>query len=345
MKAGAFELKVKKGQRIITYNDGWRVDQAPGRSMSTRVSHFELEAPLEFAAADGETVVVHAEDIALYREEGLLHEARLTFTVAPDVYRLIDEREVFHLEVGARGPGALGFHPDSNVRIEARLDPALLPGLATLGTDILAAGPAFGALAAGSPLLESESWYALNVTVEVLRDADGGILREGFSTAQGAAGDDAGEFLRLPMLTIATAVLEEHGLEWHETTDDEVIRATVAGETGVWACYVVAREASDRCTVYSQVAWQTPPEVRPEMAETITRINFGLPLGNFELDFSDGEIRFKTSIDVNSERLTPDLFAALLEPNFATMDTYLPALEAVRDGRLSPEAAVQAAEG
>lgn len=312
--------------------------------MSTTTSHFEIDAPLALALPDDGRLTVHAEDLALYREDGALTEARFSFNVPPEIYRWILGSGLFHLGQDALGPGAEGFQPDSDVRIEARLDASLLPGLAALGDDILVVGPAFASLASGSPLHETESWYALNVTIELLRDAEGGVLREGYTTRH-AADQPAGRALRLPMLAIAAEALEGRGCDWQETTDDEVIRADVEGDNGMWACYVVAREEEQRCTVYSQAPWETPEEQRPAMAETITRINFGLPLGNFELDFADGEVRFKTSVDLNGETLNAELFEGLLDPNLSTMDAYLPALEAVRDGRLSPEAAVALVEG
>lgn len=38
------------------------------------------------------------------------------------------------------------------------------------------------------------------------------------------------------------------------------------------------------------------------VAEFIARGNFGIVIGNFEIDFSDGEIPYKTSIDVKGDR-------------------------------------------
>lgn len=308
--------------------------------MGTSTSHWAIDGDLRFATPSGTPLIVHGVDLALDRVDGVLDQARLTFTVPPEVYRRIDEEELFNLSRAARGPGAERFAPESDVQIEARLDPSLLVGLAALGDDILEAGPRFSALAEGSPLLDSENWYALNVTVEVLRDAEGGVLREGYSTTH-ASGERE---LRLPMLAVAANALEDRDLEWHETSDDEVIRADITGENGAWACYIVARERENRCTVYSQAPWPTPEPRRLEMAELLTRINFGLPVGNFEMDFADGEVRFKTSIDVSGHRLAPDLFENLLDANLATMDAYLPALEAVRDGRMTPEAAVAMVE-
>ena len=308
--------------------------------MQTTTSHYEIDGPLRLAAPDGSLLEVHGLDLALERTDGALVEVRLTFLVPEIDYERIDREELFHLDPILRGPGGESFGPDGDVQIEARLEDSLLPGIAAMGEDILQTGPSFAALTSGSPLLETESWYALSVTQEVLRDAEGGSLREGYSTLHASGGDD----LRLPMLAIAAGAFEEREMEWQDTSDDEVIRADVAGENGAWACFVVAREKDSRCTVYSQAPWETPEEQRNAMAELLTRINFGLPLGNFEMDYADGEIRFKTSIDVSGAHLSGELFDDLYEPNIATMDIYLPALEAVRDGRMTPLAAVEMIE-
>ena len=308
--------------------------------MATTTSHYEIDGPLRFVAPSGETLETHALDLALERQDGMLREVRLTFIVSPEMYSLIDVSGLFHLPPEARGPGADGFEAHGEVQLEVRLDSSLLLAVAAMGADIVEAGPSFAALVEGSPLLETESWEALHVTVEVMRDAEGGSLREGYSTLHAIGGN-----LRLPMLAIAEGVLEEHGLESNDTTDPEVIRAEVTAENGAWALFVVARETDDRITIYSQVPWETPEPGRMEMSELLTRINFGLPLGNFELDFSDGEVRFKTSIDLSGARLTTELFEGLLDPNIATTNMYLPAIEAVLNGRMPPGAAVEMVEG
>lgn len=308
--------------------------------MPLTTSHWELDGELRFATPDSDVLSARGMDLAVDREDGTLIEVRLRFLIAVDDYGRVDRNALFHLAPHLRGPGAERFHPDGDVQIEARLDGALLPGFALLGRDILETGPAFAGLASGSPLMETESWLALHVTVEVMRDAEGGSLREGYSTLHAADND----FLSLPMLAIAAAALEEREMDWQETSDDEVIRTDVPGENGVWACFILTRRKDSRCTIYSQVPWETPEDHRTEMSELITRINFGLPIGNFELDLADGEVRFKTSIDVSGAHLSPELFDNLFEPNVATMDRYLPALEAVRDGRQTPKDAVAMVE-
>jgi hypothetical protein len=309
--------------------------------VETRTSHWQLDRDLTFETPLGQPLVARGSDLALEYASGVLTEARLTFLVPLPGYTRISEEGLFHLAVENRGPGGATFSPDGEVQVEARLEPALLSGIAVLGTDIAIIGPRFEASFANGPLSQSESWYALSVTEEVLRDAEGGSLRQGYSTLFAAPPGP----LRLPILDVAAGVFDERGWDWNETSDSEVMHVEVSGDNGSWACYILARDGDGRCTIYSQAPWQTPSHQRAAMAELLARVNFGLPLGNFELDMEDGEVRFKTSINLGGERLSVALFEALLDPNIATMDSYLPALEAVRDGRLSPEAAVRQVEG
>jgi hypothetical protein len=45
-------------------------------------------------------------------------------------------------------------------------------------------------------------------------------------------------------------------------------------------------------------------------------------IGNFELDFDDGEVRYKTSIDIEGGELTAKMIENLLRANLSTMNRY-----------------------
>ncbi len=68
-----------------------------------------------------------------------------------------------------------------------------------------------------------------------------------------------------------------------------------------------------------------------------------MEIGNFELDFDSGEIRFKTSLDVTGDRITPALIKQLVYINVLTIDQYLPSIQAVLDGA-TPVDAIRAIE-
>ncbi len=124
-----------------------------------------------------------------------------------------------------------------------------------------------------------------------------------------------------------------------------VIRTGFQGDSGQWTCYAQVREDAEQFIFYSLCPVNAPEEMRPWVAEYLTRANYGLLLGNFEMDFGDGEIRFKTSIDVEGDRLTTALTRQLVYSNVVMMDRYLPGLMKVIYGGLSPSEAIAEIDG
>src|SRR5437763_14378510 len=79
---------------------------------------------------------------------------------------------------------------------------------------------------------------------------------------------------------------------------DTVLQVQYAGEHGTWLCFAHAREVRDQLAFYSIYPTLIPPQQRVAIAELLTRTNYGLIIGNFEFDLDDGEVRYKTSVDV-----------------------------------------------
>lgn len=124
-----------------------------------------------------------------------------------------------------------------------------------------------------------------------------------------------------------------------------VLRFTHEGQNGRWICIAHAREAEDRFVFYSIGLAAVPETLRHAVAEFITRANFGLIIGNFEMDYSDGEVRYKTSIDVEGTRLSTVLLGQLVRVNVQMMDRYLPGLIAVIERGMPPADAIAMVEG
>ncbi|MCL6450717.1 MAG: YbjN domain-containing protein [Acetobacteraceae bacterium] len=139
--------------------------------------------------------------------------------------------------------------------------------------------------------------------------------------------------------------LREDNWRFSEIEGMPAIRLGMSGRNGNWLCYGHAREEQQQFVFYSVCAVKVPEEKRQAMAEFLTRANYGMVIGNFEMDFSDGEIRCKTSIDVEGERLTSALIKPLIYANVAMMDRYLPGINAVIYGGVSPKEAVAQVEG
>ena len=122
------------------------------------------------------------------------------------------------------------------------------------------------------------------------------------------------------------------------------IRIAIDGNSGRWPCLAVVNDAEDQLVVYGVCPFVVPADRRRAMAELITRANFGLPIGSFELDLDDGELRFRTSIDFEDAAVDPKVIRNLFYLNIASMDRHFPAIEAVIAG-VEPKAALAKISG
>ena len=122
---------------------------------------------------------------------------------------------------------------------------------------------------------------------------------------------------------------------------EPVLRMAFQGENGKWTCYAKARVEQEQFVFYSVCPVNAPENKRLAIAEFLTRANSGMIIGNFELDFADGEIRYKTSIDVKGDFLSFELIKQLVYVNVTMMDDYLPGIMSVIDGNVSPVEAIR----
>lgn len=125
---------------------------------------------------------------------------------------------------------------------------------------------------------------------------------------------------------------------------DSALRLFCQGKNAQWNCYAQAREEEQQFLFYSLCPQQIPEAKRSEIAEFITRANYGLIIGNFELDFSDGEVRYKTAIDVGDRELSQETIKNLVYTNVTIMDTYLPGIIDVIENDISPKEAIDKIE-
>ncbi len=147
------------------------------------------------------------------------------------------------------------------------------------------------------------------------------------------------------MLEVVTAFFEADKWPHSQMEDRPVLRTGFRGDNAEWPCYAQVREDLYRFLFYSVLSLKVPEQKRVAMAEFLTRANYGLHIGNFELDFRDGEIRYKTSIDVEGDELTTSLVKQLVYANVSTMDRYFPGIGKVLYADMAPEDAIISVEG
>ena len=120
--------------------------------------------------------------------------------------------------------------------------------------------------------------------------------------------------------------------------DSEDVLSFPVESTSSWRMDVTVREAEGQVIVRSVYPLPVPTDRREAVALFLTYANAGLVIGNFELDMAEGELRFKTSIEVGSSPLPEALARPLFLRNVGTFRRHVPGFEAVIDGEDPVEA-------
>ena len=137
---------------------------------------------------------------------------------------------------------------------------------------------------------------------------------------------------------------EEDDWSYHQLEGETILRLGFTGDNGSWRCYAEAKEERRQFVFYSVLDTRVSEEKRPAMAEFLTRANYGMIIGNFEMDYSDGEVRYKTSIDVDNDRLTIALVRTLVYMNVLLTDKYFPGIMKVIYADASPAEQIEEIE-
>lgn len=136
------------------------------------------------------------------------------------------------------------------------------------------------------------------------------------------------------------AFLQEDDWRYEEIPGELAIRFSFSGKNARYECFGQANEDHEIFVFYTLLPVRVPEEQRLNIAELLARINYGLNIGNFELDMNDGEIRYKTSIDVEGGELSIRMAETLIAVNISTTDRYFAAFTDVLYGGVVPLEAV-----
>lgn len=133
-------------------------------------------------------------------------------------------------------------------------------------------------------------------------------------------------------------------MEFFKTYDWPVIRmegetalqTTFQGKNGQWSCYIEIEEEQDLIAFYSLCPVNATATKRSHIAELLVRINHGLLVGHFGMDWESGEIYCKTSLNIRGEQFHPIMIEKIAFANVMIMDQFLPGILAVLYGNSSP---------
>ncbi|MEJ7759260.1 MAG: YbjN domain-containing protein [Gemmatimonadaceae bacterium] len=153
--------------------------------------------------------------------------------------------------------------------------------------------------------------------------------------------DEAGHDL----LQVVHQALEEYSWRYDTVNDNTAVVFRVAGAHIPHDFFISIDEELKTVVCYLNTTYRVPESIRPAVCELLTRANYGLRVGNFEMDMADGELRYKASIGVEGGTLVPRMVHLLIASASGVFDIYYPAVMKVVYGNQTPEEAIREVEG
>lgn len=151
--------------------------------------------------------------------------------------------------------------------------------------------------------------------------------------------DDAGAVHADALMGTVCSMLDGHGYTY-QLLDAHTLHLPLRNTHGLYTFYFTADESRDFVRVLGSYGPYVPADRRVAIAEAIARINAKSGIGNFELDFADGEIRYRVSADVEDGLLSEKMVDNMLGFTMTAMERFHDALMRIAFGDVEPELAL-----
>lgn len=109
-----------------------------------------------------------------------------------------------------------------------------------------------------------------------------------------------------------------------------------------YTCYIILEYDLSMLIFYfiPPITVATKKEALLPVAEYLTRANYGMIFGNFELDFNDGEVRYKKIIDWSKTTLEMDEIINTIKSGISVWGIYFPPLLSILDDDIAADVAI-----
>ncbi len=123
-------------------------------------------------------------------------------------------------------------------------------------------------------------------------------------------------------LTQVCQYLDEDEFAYGVRSDGQTVATGFVGDHAVFPMTVGLHRDEALLGVFVRIPLVAPEARRGEMADAINRANYGLSLGCFEMNPSDGTIGFRIVMPLEDGSLTRDQFRHLFYSAMASADDY-----------------------
>lgn len=138
-----------------------------------------------------------------------------------------------------------------------------------------------------------------------------------------------------PLSLRLRAILFDAGFRSIEGTPLQAM-VDIRGQLATYHCFYQTQDETNVITCAVCSPSLIPAESQRQVLEFITRINFNLKLGAFEIDFFDGLFRFRAGIPLGDTIPNPTMVANIAYVGVAMFDRYWPSILEIMAGEPSP---------
>jgi len=117
---------------------------------------------------------------------------------------------------------------------------------------------------------------------------------------------------------------DANGIRYSTNREERRAWFTMNSGSALQKCSFRFDKTGDVLQIYIQYPVLVKEKFRPAAMEFITRANYGLVIGNFEMDAKDGEIRYHASHLMEENILTEETIRRLFWTAMGTADRYFP---------------------
>ncbi|NLV43270.1 MAG: YbjN domain-containing protein [Candidatus Hydrogenedentes bacterium] len=140
---------------------------------------------------------------------------------------------------------------------------------------------------------------------------------------------------------IVKEFFEANDWEYEQDPDNEgAFLAGVDTDNGEFDLIVLVENGANHLMCICVCPDEVPEDRRAEVAEYLLRVNANTVIGSYGMDYDDGTLRVRSTINLADMIPTVNMVGVLLEGTVTTADVYYPGLLAVIDGEASAEDAL-----
>lgn len=143
------------------------------------------------------------------------------------------------------------------------------------------------------------------------------------------------------LTTLAYEILSEHGYPVIQNEErDGSVQSLINLDSGTFRFELITGGKEHDFMLFLRMPEDIPELHRYAVMELITRINYRLAVGHFEMDLDDGEVRFVHRQLLEGNPPGAELLLTLMRVSLDVVDTWYPAMRRIVDDGLHPQAAI-----